>query len=194
MSVSSKRKRAEKVPRRVPGVAAMVGTPPTIHEASGKVWRVGFNTQDAKGRLEEAIRSHIIRNALKAKRLLGGDEGEEVYDAAIEKIDGGHYLTFALGWRKTLRSDSGAILYLYSLLQEHHPDVTEVDAERLLRTESEQTHAAIRAISPDFWVAMAIQKGESPANAPALAAAIVSELAKTATTPEPASAGAPSAS
>lgn len=165
------------VPKRVGAVAPMVGAPPLVHEsATGKVWRVGFNTQDAKGRLEQLVRSHVLRGALADRKALGGKEGEEVYDLARAKLDGGHYITFAPGWREVVDSISGGILYLQSLLQEHHPEATDADALRLLVNEQEQAQAAIVAISPDFFVAMAVQMGVRPEDSAGAAAAIVRGL------------------
>lgn len=186
MSKSQRKKQqAESEPRRAMPVTHMTLSPgPTIH-CDGKVWRLGFNTQDAKGRLEELIRGHVVREALKTKRLLGGADGDEVYESRMDKVDCGHYRTFADGWRKILKTPTGSALFLLSLLQHHHPDATEDDARRLLMREHEQTEAAIVAISPDFFGAMAVQMGASPADAPAVAAAVAAELA-TAVTPEPA--------
>lgn len=151
----------------------------------GKTWRIGFNTQDAKARLEELMRSHVVREALKNKRAVGGPDGEELFAAKMKQVEGGHYLSFAEGWRDLLRTPVGGTLYLLSLLQEHHPDATESDARRLLVQESEQTTAALTAITPDFLAAAAVQMGVNPGDAPGLVAAVVADLAAKATTAEP---------
>lgn len=164
---------------------------PTIHH-NGKVWRLGFNDQNAKGRLEELIRSHVIRDALQTKRELGGKDGEESYEFTDNKVKKGYYHTFAKGWNEILNSSVGAVLYMLSLLQKHHPDATEDDARTLLINEPEQSEAAIVAISPDFLETVAIQMGVSPEKATLAAITIVNDLkginvAKN-ETPEPVSA------
>lgn len=177
-------RKREKVPRHVAGVTHMVAGPGPAVEWAGKTWRFGFNHQDAKGRLEELIRAHVVRDALRTKRALGGAEGQEAYDLTDAKVKGGHYLTFARGWAEVLNSPAGVLLYTRSLLQEHHPDVTDDDVRRMLAEEPEQTEAAVAAVSPDFFKAVAVQMGETPETAETIAA----ELARTLrdrTTPGP---------
>jgi hypothetical protein len=182
VSVPNKSNQNKKAKRNYPknmGVTHASASPgPTIHESNGAVWRLGFNDQDAKGRLEELVRSHILRTALKSKRALGGEDGQEIFDSAESKINGGHYLTFRKGWVELLQTPEGGILLFLSLLQEHHPKATVDDAERLLTREQEQADAAFIAVCPDFLTAMAVQKGESPANAPELAAVVARKLAE----------------
>lgn len=172
-----KQQRQQGTPQHAPPVTHLtLGPGPTV-ECGGKTWRLGFNTQDAKGRLEELFRSHVLREALKGKRALGGADGQEVYDTANDKVDGGHYLTFGDGWRRLLGTPAGSTLYLLSLLQHHHPDATADDARKLMVEEWEQTKAAMTAISPSFLAAVAVQMGASPDDAPGVATAIASRLA-----------------
>lgn len=174
----------QKVPRRVAPVQVMTNTPPTVH-CGGKVWRLGFNTQDAKGRLEELIRSHVVRNAAKDMRTLGGEDGERVWLMESKRVKQGYYATFAAGWSEMLNSPEGGLLYVQSLLQEHHPEATPDDAQRLLVDEPQQTEAAVTVISPDFFAAVAVQKGARPDDARAFGEAIAKQL-RTGATREPA--------
>ena len=175
--MSRKQKPKPRVPRRVAGLSHMVAGPGPSIECGGKVWRVGFNTQDAKGGLEELVRAHVLRNAIKNKRAIGGTEGQEIFDEAEKKILQGHYLAFEKGWQETLKSSAGTILYLLSLLREHHPDATEDDARKLLVQEREQSEAAILAVSPSFFSAMAVQNGVTKGDAAEVAASIARDLA-----------------
>lgn len=174
-----KRKPKVKVPRHVPGVQQVTATPPTV-ECGGRTWRLGFNTQDAKGRLEELFRAHVVRDALKTKRLLGGEDGDEAYRETDKLVKQGHYRTFARGWLDLLNSPVGAVLYVLSLAQQFQPDATEDDVLRLMSEEPEQTQAAVESISPDFFRAAAIQVGADLAAADSVAAAVRSRGTATA--------------
>lgn len=174
--MSSKRK-PQKQPRRAPAVRHMtLGPGPTI-ECGGKTWRLGFNTQDAKARLEELFRAHVMREAVKKKRALGGKEGQDAYDHDNDAVTDGEYDTFEKGWYRLLAKPAGSVMYLLSLLQEHHPDATAADARSLVVQEPEQTQAAVNAISPDFLCAAAVQNGMSRDDAPRFVAAVVRNLA-----------------
>ena len=178
-------KKRQGVPRHVAGVTHMAAAPGPTVQCGGRAWRFGFNDQDAKARLEELIRAHVLRDAIANKKALGGADGAEAYQHTDTLLKQGHYLTFAKGWNEVLGSPVGGVLYPLSLLQHHHPDATEADVVRLLVEEPEQTEAAVRAISPSFWAAVATQKGASAADAATFAAAIAGGWAAT---PAPASA------
>lgn len=186
-------KTQRKKQRPVPPMAHITLSPGPTVVLDGKVWRLGFNSQDAKSRLEELFRGHVVRDALMTKRAVGGPDGEEQFAAEMARVRGGHYAFFADGWRELLGTRAGNVLYLLSLLQEHHPDATEQDAMRLLVQENEQTVEALAAITPTFLSAAAVQMGMRPGDAPALVAAAVAELARmtpgaapdTASTPAP---------
>ncbi len=167
----------------------VAGPGPTV-ECGGKTWRLGFNTQDAKARLEELIRAHVVRDAIKTKRAVGGAEGQEAYDHTDRQLKAGHYYTFARGWSEILQSPVGAVLYLLSLLQEHHPDAAEADALRLLSEEPEQTEQAVAAVSPDFFAAAAVQRGVKPADAERIAEAVAKATTRTTSGAGPATASA----
>lgn len=172
--MSSKR---PKVPREVAGVTHMTASPgPTVVEAGGRVWRLGFNDQDAKARLEELIRGHVIRDALATKRAVGGPDGEAHYRDAASRVEGGEYLTFAPGWARLMGQPAGSLLFLLSLLQEHHPDATADDVRRLSVAEPEQCEAAVRAVAPDFFAAAALQMGLAPGAAAGLAAEMAAAI------------------
>ena len=150
---------------------------PTI-ECDGKTWRLSFNTQDAKGRLEDLIRAHVVRDALKSKRALGGAEGDEAYRTATQPLEDGEYDTFGERWKALLSKPAGSLLFLLSLLQKNHPDATIEDARKLYIREQEQTESALFAISPDFFAAMSEQMGATPEEAVRVAADVASSLAR----------------
>lgn len=169
------RKKPPRAPRHVAGVQQVAATPPTVHH-DGRVWRLGFNTQDAKGRLEELFRSHVVRDAIKTKRLLGGADGDEHYRLTDTLLKQGYYKTFAKGWVELLNSPEGALLYVLSLLQEHHPDTTADEVAALLAAEPEQVEAAVLAVSPDFFEAVAVQMKATPGAAREFARTVAARM------------------
>jgi len=169
-------KRLQKVPKNVAGVSHMAAGPGPTVVSGGKTWRLGFNTQDAKGRLEELVRGHVVRDAIKTKRAVGGADGDETYAHTDRLLKQGHYYTFAQGWAEIIQSPVGAVMFLMSLLQEHHPDATEADAMRLLADEPEQIEAAVSAVSPDFFAAAAVQRGVRPEDAVKVSRAVAASI------------------
>lgn len=179
MSNSAKRKKSRpdggpRPTRPVPGVRHMVGGPgPTVTAADGTVWRLSLNHQNAKAALEELVRSHAIRTALRDKRRLGGRDGDDHYAAFEELLDGDHYLTMGKGWQAAVRSRDGNWLFLASLLAEHHPTVTPDAVRDLMAAEPEQVRAALKAVAPGFFrhvVAAWLEEKGVPAGQAATAA------------------------
>jgi hypothetical protein len=172
------RDRGERRERRpAPSVQQITATAPTVTDEAGTVWRLGFNSNDAKGRLEELIRAGVIRDAVRTKRAVGGPDGDDYFAVVQALVDAGHYFTFAKGWRDKLRSPDGAVLFLQSLLQEHHPEVTRREAEDLFLSEPEQVMAAVGVIAPDFFRAVAEQMGATPKDADAAAGELADAVA-----------------
>lgn len=179
-------KKPKKLPDRVPGAQFITGAPGPTIQTPGKVWRLGLNTQNAKGRLEELVRAQVVRDALRLKREVGGDEGEQVWQDTRDALAAGHYDTFEKGWFRILKSAVGNKLFLLSLLQKHHPEATEADALALMVGAREETEAALAVISPDFLLAVARQVATERGTSPEDAGAIATELlAQTTAAPAP---------
>lgn len=184
--------------RRPASVQQLTGGPGPTVEACGKRWRLGFNDQDAKAALEELVRAHHARRALKDKRSIGGEDGQAVWDEFARLSSSGFYDTFGTGWIATLKSPDGILLFLQSLLFKHHPDIGMEQVREVFASEPEQVVAAVEVVAPDFFAAVAIQKGHSTEQAkeaaPQLAAAMREQIAQHRatlngtgqTTPEPA--------
>lgn len=176
-----------------PSVAQMrAGPAPTVKESGGKLWRLGWNNQDAKAALEMLITSELTRSAIKKMKALGPD-GAEYFELFQNRVDSGTYKTFAPGWRHVMAGLDASWLFLLSLLAEHHPDATPDDAKRLLAEEPEQVNAGVGVIAPDFFAAVAVQMrdpktvtAESAAAAGReIAAAILDKVFGLKSTPEP---------
>lgn len=154
-----------------------VAYPGPSFEALGKKWRLSFNDQDAKGQLEELIRAHVVREEIKTKRALGGDEGDRYWREEVKPLlDSGYYAMFSPGWVSIMKSQAGVGMFLQSLLMKHHPEATLDTAIELFLGEPEQVIAAVEVIAPDFFAAVAVQMGhnraEALAAAPVLAQAV----------------------
>lgn len=174
-----------------PSVQQMTGRPGPTVVVGKKVYRLGFNTQDAKGRLEELVRSQKTREAVREKRRLGGQDGEDYFADFVALCDRNHYATLGPGWKAVLATPEGTVLFLLSLLQEYHPDMAAGEALELLRSEPEQCEQALRVIAPNFFRAIAVQvamqRGAKPGpELDAAVADIVREVERGFSTPEPA--------
>lgn len=168
--------------RPAPPVAQITaGAGPTVTAADGRVYRLGFNTQDAKARLESLVCDHVTLEAVRRKRRLGGADGDEAFAAVQALIDAGHYSTLERGWLTVLHSADGAILFPLALLQEHHPEMTAAQARELFAAEPEQVRAALGRVAPDFFHAVLVQvsraKGLGPDRAAATARQVMGEPA-----------------
>lgn len=145
----------------VPSVQQLASSPGPTIRALGKTWRLGFNDQNAKGALEELIRSHHTRIAIREKRNIGGEEGELAWSEFCALKAKGFYDTFGKGWQATLQSQEGVMLFLQSLLMKHHPDITTEKTIDILAAEPEETMAALEVVAPDFFAAATNQMGRS---------------------------------
>lgn len=169
-------------------MSVRAGPAPSVTEAGGKVWRLGWNTQDAKAGLEALVVSHATREAVKRMRLVGGEEGAAYFELFQNRVDAGQYSTFAPGWTHTMAGPDASWLFLLSLLQAAHPSATPDDAKRLLKAEPEQTVVSVGVIAPDFFAAVVTQIGvekgatteEVAAAAAKIATAVVERMALTA--------------
>lgn len=158
-----------KQPKTAPGVTQIVAGPCPTVTCDGKVWKIGFNTQSAKAGLEQLIRSHVLTQA----RADGPEEYKETRDLA----HGGHYRTFEKGWLSILNSPDGAVLYLQSLLQKHHPEATFGDAIRLLSAEGDAVADALAEVSPNFFRVAAAEWAREKRVDETKAAAVGEEIA-----------------
>lgn len=151
-----------KLPRSVPGVTHIAAGPGPTVTCDGKTWRFGFNNQNAKARLEELIRAHVIQESK-------ANDAPEEYEETRDRIRGGYYKTFAKGWVSIFDSPDGNLLFILSLLGKHHPEATIDDAKHILVLERDQVAMALMEIAPDFFQALAAQwateKGIDPKKA-----------------------------
>lgn len=178
-------KAKNKAPKSVSGVSQITGGACPLVTCDGKVWKVGFNTNNAKAALEQLIRAHVIAEAKK--------DGPEEYQDTKDRVLGGHYRTFAKGWLTVMNSPDGPPLYLQSLLLKHHPEATASDAMRLMTAAGDEVEAALAEVSPDFFRVAAVEwarekrvdESQAAAAGEELANAVLKSFRRNPTTPEP---------
>ncbi len=142
--------KARRTLKPAPGLTQISGGPGPTVTCDGKVWRFGYNTQNAKAHLEELIRAHVLAESR------ANDTADE-YQETRDRVRGGHYRTFSKGWLNILDSPDGTILYPLSLLKEHHPEATTKDVRRMMAKEPDQFVDALEEVSPDFWRVVAVE-------------------------------------
>lgn len=152
------KRRRDKGTKFAPSIAAVrAGPAPTIKEHStGRVWRLGWNTQDAKAALEMVIVSQLTLKAIETMKAMRAG-GLEYFEMFQNRVDSGAYHTFAPGWRYVMAGLDASWVFLLSLLLEHQPNAIPEDAQRLLADEPEQVQVGVGVVAPDFFTAVAIQ-------------------------------------
>jgi hypothetical protein len=170
----------EKQPPDVPGVGPSLGGAgpcPTIVHGDRK-WVVGHPDQRAKARLElitleTAVANHeaslpYLPAARRAKK-------EKEFDAAV---NGGHWRTWGELWGAVNSSPDGNSLFLLSLLREHQPDATLVDANKLWTEAGRATARAFAVVVPGFFAVLVADRAEPPeVKAEVLAQSIANTMA-----------------
>lgn len=134
-----------------PGVGQMIGTPgacPDI-EYGGKKWTVGRPDQNAKGRLEKLAAKVAIDEVRRLKDILDPQAYRESFDGVTGNLR--KYQTWRDGWQAVVFDPNNSHLFLWSLLQSHHPDISEADVVQLCKAAPEEVRAAFAQVIPDFF-------------------------------------------
>lgn len=143
--------------KRMPSVQQMLGYPPKSLVIDGENYRLGFNDQDAKGRLEEIIGSRVWDKVYsEADRMKNGDRHIKRYEQQFAE---GYYATMGEGWRQEVLCPSGVFVFFLSLMQEHQPGMTLEEATGLFQRDPVRCAHAIAAVAPDFFKAVLRQMG-----------------------------------
>jgi hypothetical protein len=124
---------------------------------------MGFNVQDAKGRLESLIAAHVWDKEYKTADAMPPQIAERHLDRLQRRFDSGHYATKSAGWQEVLMTADGVVLFVLSLLQEHHPDLTPADALAIFSDNPREVKRALRTVAPDFFKAVLRQLGATEA-------------------------------
>lgn len=174
---------------RQASVQQMVGYPPKLLKVDGETYKIGFNDQDAKGRLEEIIGAKVWDRVYAEAERMKPATAERHIARHEQLFASGHYATGGPGWNAEIMSPAGAVLFFLSLLQEHQPDMTPEEAARLFNLEPLRCKHAIAAVAPDFFTAVLRQMGATEEMiermAPELAKAMAALVEDESQTPEP---------
>lgn len=180
---------SKKPSRPVPGVQQMTASPGPILTVGDETYRLGFNDQDAKGRLEALIADYIWAKVDRDKAAMPPKRAEAHEERYQALFDRGHYDTLGRGWQTVIASVDGVSLFLLSLLQEHHPELTLTDARRLFLADPGRCKRAIGAIASDFFTAVLSQLGAAEnADLAAAVSELVGRMTADDVTPGPATA------
>lgn len=138
-------------PKENPGVGGMLGAAGPCPEIplGKRVWKVGHPTQAAKARLEKLAAKVALDEVRRLKDVLDPAAYREAFDAVTQNLKS--YRTWRPGWQAVVFDGANGHLFLWSLLQEHHPAATEADVLALCREAPEEVAAALAQVIPDFF-------------------------------------------
>lgn len=133
----------------IQGMLGAAGANPVIRW-QGKSYKVGHPTQAAKARLEELAADAAMSRVEAMEGRVKPKTFKAMLDRATDRVLEGDYKTWATGWQEVVWSDGG-VLFLLSLLHEHHPDLTAPDAARMMEQCGNQYKAALGKVLPGFF-------------------------------------------
>lgn len=130
------------------GVGVMLGKGATF-PALGKTWKVSAPDQDAKDRLEKLAAGAALNEVRRLKDSLGAAAYKEAFSEVVANLK--NYRTWQPGWQAVVFHPENVHLYLWSLLQAAHPDVTEEEVLSVFADAPEEVAAAYAQVMPDFF-------------------------------------------
>lgn len=134
-----------------PGVQQILGAagacPEIVH--GKRRWKVGHPTQAAKARLEKLAAKVALDEVRRLKDTLDPAAYQEAFGEAVKSLK--NYRTWRPGWQAVVFDPANSHLYLWSLIQEHHPDASEEDVLAICRDAPEEVVAAMAQVLPDFF-------------------------------------------
>jgi len=127
----------------------MLGKGATL-DALGRTWRVSAPDQDAKDRLEKLAAAGALNEVRRLKGVLDPVAYQEAFSEVTKSLR--DYRTWGPGWQRVvLQTAENVHLYLWALLQEHHPDVSEETVREIFAAAPEEVAAAYAQVMPDFF-------------------------------------------
>lgn len=138
---------------RAEGAMAALGAevPPPEVQWVGKVWKIGHPTQTAKALLERLVLQTLEANLDAAQAALS-PKRYAVEDAKFTAaIEGKTWATFGAAWLAAMNGPMSFPLFLASLVQQHHPEVTPELAQRMWLQKNRECRAALVQVLPSFF-------------------------------------------
>jgi hypothetical protein len=134
-----------------PGIGQMLANSnaPIEIPVGVRVWKVAYPDQDAKDRLEKLVAKAALNEVRRLKGVLDAAEYAELFSEATRALP--ECRTWRAGWQRYVFDPAYAHLFLWSLLQAHHPNATERDVIGLMKEVPEEVTAALVQVIPDFF-------------------------------------------
>jgi arylsulfatase A-like enzyme len=165
-----------------PGLGVMLGKGAEFR-ALGRAWKISAPDQDAKERLEKLA----ARSGLEEVRRLKGTLDPAAYKETFAEVTVSlpKYKTWREGWQAVVFDPANGHLFLWSLLQAAHPDVTEAEVLAATADAPEEVAAALAQVLPDFFQVLLakVLPNLSPADAAKVVEAMATLRARLAPTP-----------
>lgn len=153
MSVNETVKRAYNPALPPVGMTDVLGEAiqPLTVESGGQVYRVGFPTQAAKGRYEQLVFEREKATVLRQKAFLPPEDYQARCDKLSEQIEGRQFATGQPMWLKYASSGAGWVMWVQSLIDQHHPGITFEQVVKLLEAKGDEVRLVLAAVVPSFF-------------------------------------------
>jgi hypothetical protein len=134
-----------------PGVQQILATNSVCPEIpfKGKTYTVGQPDGEARKRLEKLVKKVAIDEVRALKDTLDAAAYAELFATRTASLK--HYNTWRPGWQGIVFDPANAHLFLWSLLQAHHPNVTEAEVLAIGKESPEEVAYALAQVVPDFF-------------------------------------------
>mgnify|MGYP001605268688 FL=1 len=134
-----------------PGIQQQLGSDSALPEIpyKGTLYKLGRPDQDAKGRLEKLVKRVAIDEVRALKDALPPAAYAELFAERTKNLK--QYDTWREGWKATVFEPANAHLFLWSLLQAHHPTITAADVLALATEAPEEVSYALAQVMPAFF-------------------------------------------
>lgn len=153
MAVSEALRRAYHPGQPVAAMADFVGdaVKPLTVTSGGTTWRVGLPTQAAKARYEQLVFEREKDLVMRQKAFLPVADFQARCDALARQLEDRQFATGQPLWLKYASSGEGWVMWLQSLLAEHHPEVTFRQVVDLLKDKGDEVRLVLAAVVPNFF-------------------------------------------
>lgn len=170
-------------PTAAPGVQQMLGADSALPEVpyGGTVWKLGRPDQAAKARLEKLVKKVAIDEVRALKDALDPAGYAELFEAKTRSLR--RYDTWRDGWQSVVFDPANSHLFLWSLLQANHPQVSESQVKQLAAGAPEEVLYALAQVMPDFFRSLLAGLEMTPDQQTAVDAALESLRERLAPTP-----------
>lgn len=122
-----------------------------------KVWRVGWPTPSAVGRLELLVAAAAVAEA---RDLAGSGVDPGAPDVLRDRLLAREHRVGGQVWEAVMGNPvTRAVLVLLALLREHHPELVEADVWGMAAECQVEVQAAVALVAPDFLSAVEAARG-----------------------------------